>query len=622
MVSREIEEKIVNSLSTAFTNMFPDLADQVETDVVKSWLANSIIKIVEYAGRLPQESKKGRDRRMECHKVYDGDFNQLVSCLRKTYPDKKSKSPQELILETYVGISDIHEILGKQKPSNPTAEVTAEENKVVLNSDKVTSDSIDNESIHTTPSDSTKQAGVPEKDQRGVKPTVEEDNKNYQSTQNNFKSMEENKMPNVTEELKAKAAAAAGKMGNTAKKSNATVDKAAKDAARAQVSEFLSGQMPERHQWMETHEVDAIVCFKSPAAFRVTEEVGYFAQDKKDKTAVQQAEERLAKFCVAASGRVGITPEQFAALPDADKYAQAAEADKTRKEDAQGPTNVEKAKATYELLNQILQNPTAKIKAVVDPEEVSYSFQGVVLSGEPMNRMKLAATIIDKTPGAYVVAAGSRDIADEKKKSMFTLSKANKKASSKNATPTANQSKASKRISIRITNKAQFLQDKSHVVYLLNQYSEKTGTSPFRAALTTLGDAPAGFSYVDSNAPTEKLKKDDNGNVKFPKKTFGVSVRVEVRDYEKTIDSRFVVEGLEGVALDNYWGVHTAPTKQESNLNPDSFAGTQLEKTLVSFLLGEIDSVGVDSDIVKKIDAMKNKAAVQAEQQAAMQLDQ
>ena len=136
MVGNDIQ--IIDLLSVAFKKMFPDLATRVEEPEVKKWLANSLVNIVEYSGTLPQESRKQRDRRMECHKVYDGDFKELAANLRNTYPNERELSAQELLLKVNNGITSIYDVLGASQISNPTTKYDSEEGtSTALDSDKL-----------------------------------------------------------------------------------------------------------------------------------------------------------------------------------------------------------------------------------------------------------------------------------------------------------------------------------------------------------------------------------------------------------------------------------------------------------------------------------------------------
>jgi hypothetical protein len=131
------DSQIIELLSTSFKNMFKDLADRLGEPEVQKWLANSLVNIVEYSGTLPGETRKQRDRRMECHKVYDGDFKELASNLRNTYPNERELSAQELILKVNNGITSIYDVLGASQISNPTTKYDSEEGtSTALDSDK------------------------------------------------------------------------------------------------------------------------------------------------------------------------------------------------------------------------------------------------------------------------------------------------------------------------------------------------------------------------------------------------------------------------------------------------------------------------------------------------------
>ena len=135
------DSQIVELLSTAFKNMFKDLANRLEEQAVQKWIANSLVSIVEYSGTLPGETRKQRDRRMECHKVYDGEFKELASNLRNTYPNERELSAQELILKVYNGITSIYDVLGASQISNPTAKYDSEEGtSTALDSDRLSTE--------------------------------------------------------------------------------------------------------------------------------------------------------------------------------------------------------------------------------------------------------------------------------------------------------------------------------------------------------------------------------------------------------------------------------------------------------------------------------------------------
>ena len=157
------DSQIIELLSPAFKKMFKDLANRLEEPEVKKWIANSLVNIVEYTGTLPGETRKQRDRRMECHKVYDGDFKELAANLRNTYPNERELSPQELILKVNNGIMSIHDVLGASQISNPTTKYDSEEG---------TSIALDSDKLSTSETQPTKQNEVVDKNTQETVSTV------------------------------------------------------------------------------------------------------------------------------------------------------------------------------------------------------------------------------------------------------------------------------------------------------------------------------------------------------------------------------------------------------------------------------------------------------------------
>lgn len=76
---------------------------------VKSWIENAGIGVVEYQDILEGETELQADKRKSCDDIYNGDYAELFSVLRETFPS--SMSDEERLLYIYNMINPIRKIL-------------------------------------------------------------------------------------------------------------------------------------------------------------------------------------------------------------------------------------------------------------------------------------------------------------------------------------------------------------------------------------------------------------------------------------------------------------------------------------------------------------------------------
>lgn len=672
----ENENQIIATLSVAFKRMFPDIADKVETPEVKSWLANSLIGIVEYTGFLPQETRKQRDGRMECHKVYNGDFKELASKLRNTYPNTRDLSAQDLILKVYNGISSIYDVLSVEPNGNPTTEEDSiDSTSIALDSNKsgntnsaqpssvspmVESETkvVETESNHTGTEEPKQEEPairedvvepkVENNDSRtvsevdGTLPIAEknsEENVSTEQTQyveeetrgtrNKENDMEDNQMSQV-EELLAKANAAAEQMGGSeeitgAPVSNVSDGKERLNAAKVEVSEALKGSLESRKQWTQSNLVEAIIITKQPAAKRVIKPMGkvpFPATGKNATTADAKVATLMANFIKACYGRA-LSEDDWKQLDEQARYAQVIKADKKLKEGK--ASNLAKAKLVYGILTEMKNTPEGEFAAFVNDKNISYSWKGIMLNGKPLNREDLVCTLIDNSTGV-AIGAGS-NIADIEKRVEFKLGQTSAKAKAKTTGITGSGHQASKKLVVSIKNKPAFTADESHIRCMMTQPSENADAkASFPVAIKPEGfDSCAGsFSYVRTNDAFEdeyRPNKDKEGNAVYKTGVFTLRVSVPVTDVKKVLDAEFAKVADTARAVDLYWGIKLAPTKQADAASPTALEGTILETALAQYFVGEV-SGAADSAIVKSLDQIRKAAQAEADAEEAAQLDQ
>lgn len=670
----ENEGQIISTLSVAFQRMFPDLADKLETPEVKKWLANSLIGIVEYTGTLPQETRKQRDGRMECHKVYNGDFKELASKLRNTYPNSRDLSAQDLILKVYNGISSIYDVLSVESNGNPTAnEDSIDGTSITLDSDKsgdstqpssvssmvgtetnvteAVSDHHDYEeskqeepAYETRVEEPTAESNTVEhvSEVKAIEPSTEESSEtventeqkqsvevNTEGTQNNENVMEEKEMSQV-EDLLKKANEAASTMGGDealggAPVSNVSDGKERLNAAKVEVSEALKGSLESRRQWTKSNPVEAIIITKQPAAKRVIKAVGkvpFPATGKNATTAAAKVESLMNNFIKAVYGRP-INEEDWKQLDEQTRYAQVIKADKKLKEGK--ATNLAKAKLVYANLVEMKNDPEGEFAAFINDKNISYSWKGVMLCGKPLNREDLVCELIDNSTGV-AIGAGS-NIADIEKRVEFKLGQTSAKAKAKTTGITGSGHQAAKKLVVSIKNKPAFTADESHIKCMMTQPSDNSDAkASFPVAIKPEGfdSCAASFSYVRTNDSYEdefRPNKDKEGNAVYKTGVFTLRVSVPVTDVKKVLDDEFKKVADTARAIDMYWGVKLAPTKQADAAAPTALEGTILETALAQYFVGEV-SGAADSAIVKSLDQIRKAAQAEADAEEAAQLDQ
>lgn len=654
------DAQIVELLSVAFKQMFPDLADKVEDERVKHWLANSLVGIVEYSGTLPQETRKQRDRRMECHQVYDGSIKELAAKLRDTYPNTRELSPQALILKVYNGISSIYDVLGKDEVvDHPTVneesikpgEVEAlDSNKGVENSGTATDVEINQgsvvEPIREEPNVSVPRpnldsdAFVSPKEEAAKSSHIEEgpheqevpatqievtepvDVPEGKPKEEESKKLnkENGKMENSTAaELLKKAQESTQVMGGdavAAPKSNVNVMKEDMNEAKSQIADQLENSLQARTQWTANNTVDGLIVLKKPAALRTKATVGIANKGNKKETPSQQAENKFKKFIKATSGQE-ISIEAWKALPDDQKYAQVIKADQSRKEDAVGATNLEKAKAVYELIERQYNSPEEQIPAFINTNKVSYAWKGVMLGGKPLNRDDLIVTVIDNSTGV-IIGAGSA-IEDVDNRVEFKLGQAKISANNRVTGVRAGAPRAEKKFVISIKNKDRFTADKSHIMFMLNQVQGEA-TASFPAAITVGGEEMGAIFQYQTNELAKNAKTKD-GQPRYAKKMFSLRVSVKVDDYKKELDAQFMKDGLTPSKLDSYWNIKFAPKTQADAANPTAIEGTILQTILASYITGQTAGAA-GSNVLAELDKVKKAAQAEADAEESSQLDQ
>ena len=647
-----VKNKIVNALTPAFKKMFPQYAHLAGTEQVNNWLSESIVAIVEYEGYLPKETEKQRTGRMKTISVYEGEFKDIGQRLRNTYPDTRNLTPQELILRTYDRILSIKDMIDEEQATPTNAETKSQEVSQDSNSDNVNVVSevaeepvqpvID--SATTTVSRKEDNAAPAPVEVKPAESEVKSDNEIQFPKEEN--KMAEQNVNDLIAATKGGAAAAINQMtGGATPQSNASISQEQIEASKAEVMEILKGSQAERLAYTKSNTIDQLIITKKPAALRTLKNSGTIRTTKKDETIATKIADKLTAFARATSGDPNITIDAWRNLNDeAKQYAAVIRQDnKAAKKAAdnnktlEGPTNLAKAKQVFALLDGDMLNaqPTDEFAAYIDKDHLSYTWVGAMVGGTPNSKDDLLVTIMDYSTGA-LLGTGSpveKPATGRDTRVLLKIRTALVSNSSKN-TGMNKKSNAQPPFTLSLTNKKTFLEDASHIVYMMDTKSDKDEVASFRALISVDGkECSASFSYEgaktekDANGNT-KVATDANGNTIFVTKQFSVPVSVPVSGVEKKLAPMFNKDMTELYEIATYWGLKgLVPKTQKDPINITDMSGTDLTKALAAFYSSDNKSDQVAalqkrSNVLSQLINMRNKDIAERAAEDAAQLDQ
>lgn len=639
------------AMIAAFAHQFNVTKEIASTQAAWEWMAEAPIAIVEYDGRFKGEGSKDRDKRMEIVDVYDGQISELVSYLRHGFPQYKKLQKWALIFQVYSDISEVNSII--ERATSQSVFGTSEEsdavpqNTEVVQNNPVTS-SEENLDVSTPSKSDLEDTPLPtnaepatteespahhgdvlnaqDTDDSDSKPSgnVREENDAPVYKQNNI-IMEENKMSGVNDLLQ-KAAGAAGEQNpgqeQVAPSANTGAVKADMKAAQMAVSQQLAGEKAQRDAWTRANVVTGLVSTMKPAALRRTADEGTVGTETDPTKQAEAINGKLIGFIAAVTGKKGLTIEQFEALTDSERYVNVVPG--TTKVNDIEVSNVDKAKAIYELLKQVKQNPTISVPAFI-PAKLSYPIKGYAVGNKPMSVDEFMVLLCDKSNGAVYGEGGINDAGSEVDGATSFKIGVAKKVEKAQAQAITTQ-KVERRVPVvRVKNKANFIEGGKHVIYLFTQEdTENAGRAAFRAAINVNGAlVSAGVTVyaLDDEGKKQVISHNDKDNTdRYKTKQASVSVSVPVTKMLKEFGPEFKGDDDTIVAAGR-WGVPMATGKAVTGdfCNIKEFSQTPVFDVFAQVYAGSVSLTGKlkESTTLQSLRAAADKAAADEAAEAA-----
>lgn len=634
----------LQAMKIAFSKAFNIDKSLCDNPEIIKWMTEAAESIVEYDGKFKNESVKDRDIRMELVEVYDGNVNDLVNLLRRSFREYRALTKWEMLFKIANEISSVNELTERaksqqvfsgevekaisqtpeehpisqststeiaegssdgttpepQEVSDGIAEEPHEEVSVTsdtMHAEEVAESSVNEESVSVSEVNSSVSEQVTEetKPQEVAQdePTQipsEQSTGNVQSVPQHSLSntsinvsMEEKTMENSLQKMLETASKVSGDAAQAqtapAGSNTAAADTAKSDEVKAAVVKVLEGQVAERNAWARQNVVTKVVSTQKPAALRTTETVGLPTTETEQEEAIKKIDENIQKFLNGVTGKTGMTLEAFAGLTDDEKYANV-----YGKDDDTRIANVIKARAMYELLMQIKQNPMTPIPAYIPTaDKVSYATKGYAINGKPMNIESFIVEVIDKTNGVIYgegsVTADGKDASDNAVS--FKIGVANQKETNSTGVNTAVTAK--KVPVVRPRNKKEFIKGGQNIVFLFDKMAEgenAIGTASFKAAIQGadgLTNAVIPVYVVNDGKREVRETKKQDGTPSYKTKMISINCSVKVQKVVKEVGADFKGDMNDDILVANYWGIKlpsTTAKKDFANISQVSQAAS------------------------------------------------
>lgn len=667
------------AMIAAFSHHFNVPREVAQAPSAVEWMSLAPKGIVEYDGSLKGESPKDRDKRMEIIGIYDGDITELVSYLRYKFKQHKKLQKWALIFQIYNDINAVKSVIeqattesvfgksAEQSDMTPTEvvqnnPVTSTEQSSTAVQEVVNPEAFDmqvgvvsdmNASSHeeqfvesavasSMPTEDNTPTGVDtvvtaevvetphHTDDTVVTPSgnVHDETESQLYKENNNKQMEVSNMSDLNNLLAAAQGAQSANPAEVQKapeNPNVSPVKADVKAAQRAVYDSLASEKEARNNWTRSNVVTALVSVMAPAATRKLADVGTVGTETDPAKQTQAITERVNGFIANVTGKPGTTVDQFEAMTDSERYANVVPGSV----EINGNTvdNVAKAKAIYELLKQVQQNPSMQVPAFI-PANLSYPTKGYVVGGQPMSQDEFIVTLMDNSNGAVYGEGGVNAEGNEiEGATSFKITTA-KKTEKAQAGAISTQQFERRKIVVRIKNKKSFIEGGKNVVYLFTKVDEQeTGKASFRAAVNVNGVlVAASVSVFKLDAEGKKIANPANpktGDVTYKKKQASVSVSVPVTKMVKEFSPEFKGDMDTAIAADR-WGVTmaTAKSAQGDFCNIKEFTETPIYDVFVQAYAGNLTYTnGIKgSNSLKSLRAIADQAAADAAADAANEL--
>lgn len=650
----------LEAMTAAFAHHFNVDLQVARAQAAQDWILESATVIVEYDGYLHGEDATGRNERMEMVDVYDGQVKSLVSYLRHLYPEKSGLPKWALIFSTHNEIIDVRDtieraklehVFGASDGSDETSQ-TSEVAQVIPDTSNEEAEAVVTtvpdedvtapiESVHTEPEHEVEAAEqsvghrevveTPDTDDTSETPSGNVHAERDSLLFNRQSKMEVKEMAegNVQELLAAATGAVnASAVGQeqAAPASNTAATKTDIKAAQMAVSKAMGIENEERQAWTRNNTVTAIVSTQKPAAERRTADQGTVGTESDPNKLNEAINGKVLGFIASVTGRKGLTIDQFEALPESERYVNVVNA--TVKVNDIEVSNVDKAKAIYELLKAVKQNPTMAVQAFI-PSKLSYPIKGYAVAGKAMSTDEFMLLLTDKSNGAIYAQGGvNADGVEVDGATSFRIMSA-KKAERAQAGAIKTQAVERRVPVIRVKNKSAFIAGGKNVMYLFpNEDAEAVGTAAFRAAINVNGAlVPAGVTVysLDDEGNKVVISHNDKDNTdRYKTKQASVSVSVPVKKVLREFDPQFKGEDDTVVAAGR-WGVNMGAGKTATGdwCNVKDFSKSPVYDVFVAAYAGNLSLPGAmkDSVSMQKLRAAANQAAAEDAAEAAEALD-
>lgn len=646
------------SMAAAFASHFNVPKEVAMSPAIMEWMTDAPVALVEYDGYLKGEREEARDHRMEIVEVYDGVVTELVSHLRRLFPEHKKTTKWALIFGVYSGLIDVQPLIEQAKLQNvfgtseesdetPHVEEVVQSDSGASNEDMlnagsevevaeeateptaVADEQPETEVVSEEPS--THHGDVSDAqvaDEGSVTPSGNVHESVGDQLSNKTPIMEDRNMSDVTDLLQA----AAGAQGSAnpaetqkAPAANTGAVKADMKVAQMAVSAALSNEKATRDAWTQANAVTSLVSTMKPAALRRTSDEGTVGTETEAAKQQEFINGKLTGFVAAVTGKKGLTVEQFEALTDAERYVNVVPG--TTKVNDIEVSNVDKAKAIYELLKQVKQNPAMTVAAFI-PAKLSYPVKGYCVANAPMPVDEFMVLLCDKSNGA-IYGVGGIDANGNEVEGATSFKLATAKKTEKAQAQAITTQKVERRVPvIRIKGKASFIEGGKNVVYLFNNEDpENMARAAFRAAINVNGAmVSAGVTVyaLDDEGKKQVLSHNDKDNTdRYKTKQASVSVSVPVKKVIKEFAPEFKGEDDTIVAATR-WGV---PMSSGKSANSDfchikEFSQTPAFDVFAQVYAGNVTLSGKlkDSETLKRLRAAANQAAEEEAKEAAAAL--
>ena len=618
------------------------------------------VAIVEYDGYLKGEESTDRDNRMEIVDVYDGTPQTLVSYLRHLYPDRKRMTKWALIFQVYSEIIDVHQTIEQAKVQNvfgasgESGEAPVETEVVqsdpvaskeeTLTADDGVTDVTPEQTVHTDTVETGSPTPIEEFPVKEAEPSANRgdaldtqvaDDSSLTPSGNvregggdllsNTTLTEVKRMSDVNELLQAAAGAQASANPAEAQKApsaNTGAVKADMKAAQVAVSQALASESAQRQAWTKSNFVTSLVSTMKPAALRRTSDEGTVGTETDPAKQQEAINGKLTGFVAAVTGKKGLTVEQFEALSDNERYVNVVPG--TTKVNDVEVSNVDKAKAIYELLKQVKQNPNITVPAFI-PGKLSYPVKGYAVGGKAMPTDEFMVLMLDKSNGA-IYATGGVDANGNEIDGATSFKLATAKKTEKAQAQAITTQRVERRVPvIRVKAKAAFIEGGKNIIYLFNNEDpENAGRAAFRAAISVNGvmvGAGVTVYALDDEGKRQVLSHNDKDNTdRYKTKQASVSVSVPVKKVIKEFAPEFKGEDDTLIAAAR-WGVPMGSSKTQNGdfCNIKEFSQTPAFDVFAQVYAGQVQFTGKlkESTTLQTLRAAANKAAEEDAAEAA-----